>query len=100
MVQIYHCDGRLAAAYSKYDDFLGIKGIQWSPTGQILAVGSYDEAVVLLNHLTWNPIGELEHSKNVGQPKTPFYKEIDLNTIRTGNTKWISNKPRLECVLN
>ena len=68
-MQIYHCDGRLATSYSKYDDALGVKSVEWSPTGQLCAIGSFDEKVVLLNHLTWNPIVEFNHFRNVNDLK-------------------------------
>jgi hypothetical protein len=44
-VFIYHPDGRLAANYSAYDCGLGIKSVAWSPSGQFLGIGSFDERV-------------------------------------------------------
>ncbi|KAJ1540124.1 WD repeat-containing protein wrap73, partial [Cladochytrium tenue] len=41
-VAIYHPDGRKAASYSAYEHGLGVKTVSWSPSGQFLAVGSYD----------------------------------------------------------
>jgi hypothetical protein len=46
---IYHPDGRLASQYSAYDEFLGIKSVEWSPSGQLLTIGSYDSKVILIN---------------------------------------------------
>jgi WD40 repeat protein len=46
---IYKPDGRLAGSYSAYDEGLGIKKVTWSPSGQFLAIGSFDEQVFLLS---------------------------------------------------
>lgn len=37
-------DGSCLAEYSAYSDALGIKSLQWSPSGQMLCLGSYDQA--------------------------------------------------------
>lgn len=36
-------DGSCLLDYCAYPDGLGIKTVAWSPTGQMLAVGSYDQ---------------------------------------------------------
>lgn len=41
---IYSAEGQFLASYSAYQDALGIRSVQWSPDGQHLAVGSYDQA--------------------------------------------------------
>lgn len=46
-VFLYRPDGRIAGSYSAYDNGLGIKRVTWSPSGQFLAVGSFDEKVVV-----------------------------------------------------
>lgn len=40
---VYDSAGRCLASYSAYKDALGIRTIQWSPDGSLLAVGSYDQ---------------------------------------------------------
>lgn len=42
---IYTLQGRLCGTYSAYENALGIKSVQWSPSSQLLAVGSYDQSV-------------------------------------------------------
>lgn len=39
------CDieGEVLVAYSAYQNALGIKSVQWSPSGQLLAIGSFDQ---------------------------------------------------------
>lgn len=44
-VLLYTLDGRCVSKFSAYDSALGIKSLAWSPTGQFLALGSYDEKV-------------------------------------------------------
>jgi WD40 repeat protein len=45
-VLVYAVDGSCLADYSAYSNALGIKTVAWSPTGQMLAVGSYDQVLV------------------------------------------------------
>ncbi|XP_077314365.1 WD repeat-containing protein WRAP73 isoform X2 [Lithobates pipiens] len=76
-VLLYSLDGRLLSSYSAYEWSLGIKSVVWSPSSQFLAVGSYDEKVRILNHVTWKPIKELSHSATISNPKTVVYQEVD-----------------------
>ncbi|RUP51921.1 hypothetical protein BC936DRAFT_144410 [Jimgerdemannia flammicorona] len=62
---VYAIDGRCLVSYFAYRDNLGIKSIAWAPSGQFLAVGSFDQKVRLLNHYTWNPTAEFEHSSSL-----------------------------------
>ena len=36
--------GEVLTTYSAYANALGIKSVEWSPSGQMLAVGSFDQA--------------------------------------------------------
>ena len=47
-VLVYAVDGSCLADYSAYGNALGIKTVAWSPTGQMLAIGSYDQVCVRL----------------------------------------------------
>ncbi|KAK9144874.1 hypothetical protein Sjap_004777 [Stephania japonica] len=42
-VLIYSPDGRCLFRYLAYESGLGVKSVAWSPCGQFLAVGSYDQ---------------------------------------------------------
>ena len=42
---LYSLDGRLLSSFSAYEWSLGIKSVAWSPSSQLLAVGSFDEKV-------------------------------------------------------
>jgi len=40
---IFSLDGSCLASHRAYTDGLGIKSVRWSATGQLLAVGTYDQ---------------------------------------------------------
>lgn len=69
-ILLYSLDGRLLSTYQAYEWSLGIKSIAWSPSSQFLAIGSYDEKVRILNHVTWKKITEFEHPATVTNTKT------------------------------
>uniref|UniRef100_A0A663LWM0 WD repeat containing, antisense to TP73 n=1 Tax=Athene cunicularia TaxID=194338 RepID=A0A663LWM0_ATHCN len=76
-ILLYSLDGRLLSTYRAYEWSLGIKAIAWSPSSQFLAIGSYDEKVRILNHVTWKKITEFEHPATVASSKTIVYKEVE-----------------------
>lgn len=45
-----------------------MKSVSWSPCGQFLAVGSYDQMLRVLNHLTWKVFAEFTHLSTVRGP--------------------------------
>lgn len=67
-VLIYSPDGRCLFKYLAYESGLGVKSVSWSPCGQFLAVGSYDQAVRTLNHLTWKTFAEFTHAASIRSP--------------------------------
>jgi len=67
-VLIYSPDGRCLFKYLAYESGLGVKSVAWSPCGQFLAVGSYDQAVRTLNHLTWKTFAEFTHTVSIRSP--------------------------------
>ena len=62
---LYSIDGRCLASYSAYEHALGIKSMQWSPTSQFLAIGSYDQKLRILNHVTWKTVAEHFHATSI-----------------------------------
>uniref|UniRef100_A0A669CB34 WD repeat containing, antisense to TP73 n=1 Tax=Oreochromis niloticus TaxID=8128 RepID=A0A669CB34_ORENI len=95
-VLLYSLDGRLLSTYSAYEWSLGVKSVSWSPSSQFLAIGSYDEKVRIINHITWKKIAQFEHPATVESTKT-VYKEVErrpavgtdemsLHNITTGST--------------
>jgi hypothetical protein len=76
-VLLYSLDGRCQATYSAYDMALGVKVVTWSPSSQFLAIGSYDEKLRLLNHVTWKMIVELAHPATLeSNSDTLIFQEV------------------------
>lgn len=67
-VLIYSPDGRCLSKYQAYESGLGVKSVSWSPCSQFLAVGSYDQMLRVLNHLTWKVFAEFVHPSAVRGP--------------------------------
>ncbi|KAL1523802.1 hypothetical protein AB1Y20_018725 [Prymnesium parvum] len=70
-VLIYTAAGEHLQTYRPYEDALGVKSFAWSPGGEMLAVGSYDERVRILNCVTWQRLAECEHPAEVGGSFAP-----------------------------
>ncbi|XP_061639379.1 WD repeat-containing protein WRAP73 isoform X2 [Phyllopteryx taeniolatus] len=96
-VLLYSLDGRLLSTYSAYEWLLGVKCVAWSPSSQFLAIGSYDEKVRVLNHITWRKIAQFEHPATINNTKVVVYREVEkksaagndelsLDNIRMGST--------------
>ncbi|XP_006642121.1 WD repeat-containing protein WRAP73 [Lepisosteus oculatus] len=80
-VLLYSLDGRLLSTYSAYEWSLGIKSLVWSHSSQFLAIGSYDEKVRILNHITWKKITEFEHPAVISNSKVVVYKEVEKHPV-------------------
>ncbi|KAL2540029.1 Transducin/WD40 repeat-like superfamily protein [Abeliophyllum distichum] len=77
-VLIYSPDGRCLSKYQAYECGLGVKSVSWSPCSQFLAVGSYDQMIRVLNHLTWKVFAEFTHLSTVRGPcGAAIFKEVD-----------------------
>ncbi|CAB4300403.1 unnamed protein product [Prunus armeniaca] len=77
-VLIYSPDGRCLYKYQAYESGLGVKSVSWSPCGQFLAVGSYDQMLRVLNHLTWKTFAEFMHLSTVRAPCcAAVFKEVN-----------------------
>ena len=76
-VLLYSLDGRCLASYSAYEHALGIKTVAWSLSSQFLAVGSFDEKVRVLNHLTWRAVAEHCHSSPLDCEGAVVYSEVE-----------------------
>lgn len=61
-VALYRPDGVLLSKYKAYEDGLGVRCTVWNPSGQLLAVGSYDGVVRVLNNLSWRPVCQFAHT--------------------------------------
>ncbi|EZA56444.1 WD repeat-containing protein [Ooceraea biroi] len=45
--------------YNYGKELKGIEKVEWTPSGQFLAVIGFNEVVVLLNYITWKPLSQL-----------------------------------------
>ena len=90
-VLLYSMDGRCVATYSAYENALGVKSLAWSPTGQFLAVGSYDQRVRLLNHITWKTVAELKHPSDVLSTGVLAYKEDRSTALKSDISSGVSS---------
>ncbi|CAB1329539.1 unnamed protein product [Coregonus sp. 'balchen'] len=80
-VLLYSLDGRLLSTFSAYEWSLGIKSLAWSPSSQFLAIGSYDEKVRILNHITWKKVTEFDHPATINNTKAVIYKEVERRPV-------------------
>ncbi|TDH67735.1 hypothetical protein CCR75_006733 [Bremia lactucae] len=62
-VLLYSPDGTQLARYQAYENALGLKSMMWSASGQFLALGSYDEHLRVLSHVTLKPIADFDHEQ-------------------------------------
>ena len=76
-VLMYSMDGRCLATYSAYEHALGVKTVSWAPSSQFLAIGSFDEKVRVLNHLTWRTVTEHTHPTTVHCAGAIVYQEVE-----------------------
>ena len=77
MVMIYSLDGRLLASYSAYGHALGVKCVTWSPSSQFLAIGSFDQKLRVLNHITWKIVAEWSHPVTVDHSNVVVFCEVE-----------------------
>jgi hypothetical protein len=73
----------------RYDDALGVKSVSWSPSGQLLSIGSYDQKVRLLNHMTWKTLAEHDHTQTkVDGRSVDVYREHTFYDGATERTRY------------
>ena len=76
-VMIYSLDGRSLASYSAYEQALGVKCVSWSPTSQFLVIGSFDQKLRVLNHITWKAVAEWSHPASVDHANIVVFYEVE-----------------------
>ncbi|KAI9817446.1 MAG: hypothetical protein M1827_001056 [Pycnora praestabilis] len=78
-VLVYTANGNLFKTYlgEEADDSrgLGVKDLEWSPSGDHLAVGGFNERVTLLSNITFIPVVFLEHTTTIRLPKINTWQE-------------------------
>jgi hypothetical protein len=80
---------RVGSCYNRYDDALGVKCVSWSPSGQLLSIGSYDEKLRILNHMTWKKLAEHDHTQTkVDGRSVDVYREHTFYDGETERTRY------------
>ena len=80
-ILLYAMDGHCISSYSAFSEIsefsLGIKCVSWSPTGQFLAIGSFDEKLRILNNITWRTVAEYSHPSIIEDSNVVVYAEME-----------------------
>eukprot|EP00160_Parvularia_atlantis_P016793 Unigene549_Nuclearia_a/m.1719 Unigene549_Nuclearia_a/g.1719 ORF Unigene549_Nuclearia_a/g.1719 Unigene549_Nuclearia_a/m.1719 type:complete len:452 (+) Unigene549_Nuclearia_a:72-1427(+) len=93
-VCVYGVDGRCLKSYSAYDNELGVKTARISSLG-VVAVGSYDEKVRLLDYIHFDSCAEFNHPAAVSLPEV-VYKETEFlpdGTARENASEFARQRP-------
>jgi WD40 repeat protein len=83
----YSIDGRRLSRYQAYEDALGVKTVSIASGGHLIAIGSYDEKVRLLNTTTWKPVTEFEHKAPGTEDSVCVYDEVVVRTDEQGEAE-------------
>ncbi|KAH0955637.1 hypothetical protein HN011_000689 [Eciton burchellii] len=69
----------------------GIEKVEWTPSGQFLTVIGFNEVIVLLNYITWEPLSQLYLDPVIRECNylTKVYKEY-INPEKTSNKRLTS----------
>ncbi|CAF0853665.1 unnamed protein product [Adineta steineri] len=80
----YTLDGQLLNTYKPENDrlSLGVRCARWSPTGQVIAVGDYEERITIFSYLTYKKIqSSFEHPQKLSSGKGyTILKEEEYNS--------------------
>eukprot|EP00892_Ulva_mutabilis_P008080 jgi/Ulvmu1/5644/UM231_0007.1 len=69
-------DGSCLTQFQLAGKGLGVRAVQWSASSQFLAIGTYDNAVRILNHITWRECAAFEHTAEVTSEATVTFTEV------------------------
>ena len=86
----YTLDGQLLNVYKPQEDRLnlGVRCAKWSPTGQVIIVGDYEERITIFSYLTYKKIrAPFEHPQKLCSTKGyTILKEEEYSTHNEGET--------------
>ena len=66
----YSPTGNIISVHQAYELSLGIKNCCFSPNGNYLSVGYYDQSLRLFSHITWKQITEFQHKSTITDKNT------------------------------
>ena len=78
-ILFYALDGTLLQNYVAYENALGVRAVQFAPSSQFVAIGSYDEQVRILDTYTWSVLAEYKHTASVAGVagnSVPVFEEV------------------------
>ena len=95
-VLIYTADGNLYRTYTGdyFDDELqglGVKTIEWSPNGDFLAIGGYENTITLLSTRTFCPAIHLAHTNIVSPSSSTIFTEHANPSSESGRAYTTAN---------
>ncbi|XP_046816933.1 WD repeat-containing protein WRAP73-like isoform X2 [Vespa crabro] len=84
--------------YDKVRELKGIENVKWSASGQLLAVIGFNEVIVVLNHVTWDPILQLYLEPVISENNylNKVYKECVIQSKNSVKSSILNSKHTLE----
>ncbi|XP_015171800.1 PREDICTED: WD repeat-containing protein WRAP73-like [Polistes dominula] len=82
----------------KVRELKGIENVKWSTSGQLLAVIGFNEMIVVLNHITWDPILQLYLEPVISENNylNKVYKECVVHSKHSVKPSILCSKHTLE----
>ncbi|PWA02494.1 hypothetical protein BB558_001325 [Smittium angustum] len=94
-LQIFNSIGVLKQEFSISENELGIQTVAWSPLGEYIAVGGYNQKVWLLNNVTWKPIATFSLKSNITAPRVEILKETPTGSKYLNNQGAFTSEPNI-----
>ena len=64
---VYSATQGLIARHVPYENALGLRTVDFSPNGNYLVTGAFDQRVRLYNHISWKEIADFEHKAFISE---------------------------------
>ena len=72
LVLVFSPDGTLLRRFQPYKDALGVRSVRWDPSGQFLSIGSFDDRLRVLSHMTWKAFADFSHEASLKRRRKPL----------------------------
>ena len=79
------------AAWAAGVSGLGVRTVAWSPSGSVLAVGTYDSDVFLINGITWKAMSSSLHHGTVIDDKKYGNAEYEVEVFEETSGQYVSS---------
>jgi hypothetical protein len=70
---------------------LGFKSVSWSPSGQLLVVGSYEQDASVLNNVTWTALAGFHHATAITGPASVLVYQEEIENSKQTNDLMLTN---------